>query len=667
MMKLIAAALLAAAMIAQAPANARNFVLDDVLSIKDASSARISPDGAQIAYVETRNVIDKDEKRSGIFIVAREGGAPRRMTAESYSASDPQWSPDGRFLSFIAARDDLDENAAAQVYTLDLKGGDALRYSNVPQGVEAHLWSPAGGRMLLVIRDESAAAKEARLAREKGEDEIARPWIIDRRQFKEDGVGYLDRARAHLYVLDERDGEPRQITFGDYEDSEPQWSPNGAAVAFVSNRTIEPDGNDNVDIWVVPSDAKQKAVKPRKLTANEGPDRAPSWSPDGKRIAYVSSTEPKLLWYSTNHLAVLDVDSGESRLVTQKLDRNIDQPRFSASGESVIATIEDNAEQLVAEIALATGEARRLIDGANTVFEFDLHPSGAIAAPVSRPDLPGEIFFYADNKLTQATHINEAALKDVKFSTPLNVTFKSADGAAIQGFIYPPTSGKKKAPGFLFIHGGPTGQYDHSFDRTAQIFAANGYAVIMPNPRGSTGWGRDFAAALFADWGGVDFGDVMAATDDAVARGLVDEKRLVVGGWSYGGILTDHVITKTNRFKAAISGASEVVYVGNYGHDIYQLEWETELGLPWENREAWEKITPFYDVAKVTTPTLVIGGKEDWNVPIVNSEQLYQALKRLGVPTELVVYPGEDHSIDRPSFIKDRLQRYLDWYGRYVK
>lgn len=666
LLKVLAAASLASAGCFSL-AEARDFTLDDVLAIKDVSEARISPDGKWIAYVETRNDLDKDEKKSGIFMVSRDGAVTLRMTSETYSASDPQWSPDGKRLSFIAARDDLDENAAAEVYTLDLRGGDALRYASVPQGVEAHLWSPKGDQLLLVIRDESEAAREARLAREKGEEEKARPFVIDRRQFKEDGVGYLDRSRAHLYLLGERDGEPRQITFGDYEDMEPAWRPDGAEIAFVSNRTEEPDGNDNSDIWVVSADPKATKPKPRRLTTNEGPDRAPAWSPDGERIAYVSSVEPKLMWYATSHLAIVDAAGGVARLVTQKLDRNIGHPRFAASGDSVIATVEDGGEQKIAEISLASGEAQPLIAGADTAFDFDLHPSGDIAAPVSRPDLPGDIFLYTEGSLSRLTRVNGKALKDVRFSTPENVTFKSADGATIQTFIYPPANGKKKAPGFLFIHGGPTGQYDHSFDPTAQIFAANGYAVIMPNPRGSSGFGQAFSAALFADWGGVDFGDVMAAVDAAVARGIADERRLVVGGWSYGGILTDHVITKTNRFKAAISGASEVVYIGNYGHDIYQLEWETELGLPWENREGWEKITPFYDVAKVKTPTLVIGGKEDWNVPVVNSEQLYQALKRLGVPTELVVYPGEDHSIDRPSFIRDRLERYLDWYGRYVK
>lgn len=658
--------IIAALAVLSTSANARDFTIADVLALKDTSSARISPDGKWVAFIETRNDLERDEKSSSIFVVSTDGAEIRRMTADSYSANDPQWSPDGKYLSFIAARTDIDEHAAAQVYTLDLKGGDAEQFTKVPQGVESHKWSPKGETMLLVIRDESDAQQAERLAREKGEDAKARPWIIDRLKFKEDGVGYLDRSRAHFYVLAERSGEPTQITFGDYEDAQPEWRPDGAEIAFVSNRTKEPDGNYNSDIWIVSSDPAQKKREPRRLTTNTGADISPSWSADGKLIAYVSSVAPHLLWYSTNHLAVIGAAGGDARLVTTALDRNIGAPKFTASGGSVIATIEDAGEQKVAEISLADGSVRPLIDGDHTVFEFDLHKSGAIAAPASKPDLPDEIFLHAGGALTQLTHVNSKAVEGVRFSTPLDVRFKSVDGAEIQGFIYPPTNGRKKAPGFLFIHGGPAGQYDHSFDRMAQIFAASGYAVIMPNPRGSTGFGQAFSAALFADWGGVDFGDVMSAVDDAVARGVADEKRLVVGGWSYGGILTDHVITKTNRFKAAVSGASEVIYIGNYGHDIYQLEWETELGLPWANREAWEKITPFYSVANVKTPTLVIGGKEDWNVPIVNSEQLYQALKRLGVPTELVVYPGEDHSIDRPSFVKDRLERFLDWYARYL-
>lgn len=647
-------------------AEARPFAIGDALAVRAVSDARLSPDGRWIAYVETRNDLEADKQASRIAIVARDGVETLAMTGDTYSASTPRWSPDGRYLTFLAARTDLDETATAQVYTLDLRGGDATAFSNVPQGVESYEWSPDGKRMLLVIRDQSEAEKAERLARESDETVAARPVVIDRRQFKEDGVGYLDRTRAHLYLLDARGGEARQITFGDYEDQEPQWRPDGAEIVFVSNRTDEPDANDNTDLWIVAADPGMKTRKARQLTTNAGADLSPTWSPDGARIAYISSINPKLFWYATNHLAVIDAGGGAPSLLTEAIDRNFSAPRFAPDGESVLASVETDGEQRLVEIT-TTGAARVLIGGADTVYDFDLHPSGVIAAPITRPDLPGEIFLYADGALTQATRVNEKLLEDVRFAPQQRVSFKSADGAIIQGFVYAPADGRNRAPAILNIHGGPTSQYDGLFDAEAQLYAANGFAVIQPNPRGSTGFGEKFAAALFADWGGVDFEDVTAAVDDAIARGIADPKRLGVGGWSYGGILTNHVITKTDRFKAAISGASEVVYIGNYGHDIYQKEWEWELGLPWENREAWEKITPFYDIAKVTTPTLVIGGKDDWNVPVVNSEQLYQALKRLGVPTELVVYPDEDHSIDRPSFVRDRYERYLAWYRKYLK
>jgi dipeptidyl aminopeptidase/acylaminoacyl peptidase len=245
--------------------------------------------------------------------------------------------------------------------------------------------------------------------------------------------------------------------------------------------------------------------------------------------------------------------------------------------------------------------------------------------------------------------------------------FTSQDGTAIEGFIIKPPGFRKgkRYPAILNIHGGPMSQYDFGFEVESQLLAANGYVVVLPNPRGSTGFGQAFCLAIWKDWGGPDFHDVMAAVDDAVNRGWADDTRLGVMGWSYGGILTNHVITQTNRFKAASTGASEVLYVVNYGHDQYLRWWEQEFGFPWEPeaRAALEAISPFNKVENITTPTLVLGGEEDWNVPIINSEQLYLALKRLGVETQLVVYPGEYHGIDTPSHIQDLYQRYLDWFG----
>jgi dipeptidyl aminopeptidase/acylaminoacyl peptidase len=309
-----------------------------------------------------------------------------------------------------------------------------------------------------------------------------------------------------------------------------------------------------------------------------------------------------------------------------------------------------------------------VIDGPRWVGAFDVGAEGRIAALVSEPHLPPEVFLAGQGGLARLTHTNDEVLAGIRLGEVENVHFTSSDGTEIEGFIVKPPSFVPgvRYPTFLRIHGGPMLQYDFSFHFEAQMFAAAGYVVVMANPRGSSGYGQAFSTAIWQAWGGKDFEDVMAAVDDAIARGSADPDRLAVGGWSYGGILTDHVITKTDRFKAAYTGASEALYIVNYGHDEYQLWWEGELGLPWENPDLYRKMSPYFQVAKVVTPTLIVGGEQDWNVPIVNSEQLYQALKRLGVTTELVVYPGEFHELETPSYIKDVYQRFLAWFGKYV-
>jgi dipeptidyl aminopeptidase/acylaminoacyl peptidase len=245
---------------------------------------------------------------------------------------------------------------------------------------------------------------------------------------------------------------------------------------------------------------------------------------------------------------------------------------------------------------------------------------------------------------------------------------KSADGTLIDAYLTrPPNAPTGRLPAILRIHGGPVAQYSTGFNLEWQMLAARGFAVVAANPRGSSGYGRDFSHALWADWGNKDYDDVMAAVDAAIAMGVADPDRLGVGGWSYGGILTDHVIARTTRFKAAISGASEFNYLANYGNDHYQRQWEAELGLPWQNTQLWIKLSPFYRLDKIVTPTLVMGGDADMNVPIIGGQQLYQGLKRLGRDTELVVYPGETHAIRRPSFQQDRFERYLAWYTKYLK
>ena len=663
----VIASIVSTASVAQQSGEPRPITIDDLLAMQSVSSPAISPDGAWVAYeVETTDV-DADESSVRIYMVSRDGEDVVELTGSDYSASSPRWSPDGRYLAFLAAKGD--EDAKTQVWTLDRRGGEAQQYTHVDQGVRDFEWSPDGSRMLLMIRDKSASDLAAEAAVEAGEEPKPLPYVIDRLQFKQDGVPYLDRSRTHIYVVDGRDAEPLQLTFGDFDDGQPAWSPDGTEIAFTSKRTGDPDANDNADIWVVSAEGDDATREPRQITRNPGSDSSPAWSNDGRRIAYVTVTEPELIWYATNHLAIASAAGGDERVLTATLDRNVGSPTFTPDDRGILFVLEDSAEQHLARFDLASGAIDRPIEGRLSLWSFVQGASGDIVARISMPHLPPELFLLDGADLSQLTRTNEALLGELDLADVINVTFPSADGTEVEGFIFTPPDYRRgrEYPTILRIHGGPVSQYDFSFNADAQLLAANGYVVVISNPRGSSGYGQDFSAALFANWGVPDFADVMAAVDHAIEEGYADPDRLGVGGWSYGGILTNYVITKSDRFEAAITGASEVNYIANYGHDHYQYWWENELGLPWENKEAWEKISPWEDVDKVVTPTLVMGGKEDWNVPIQNSEQLYQALKRRGVDTQLIVYPDESHGISRPSFRRDRWQRYLDWYDQYVR
>ncbi|HLZ92542.1 MAG TPA: prolyl oligopeptidase family serine peptidase, partial [Candidatus Acidoferrum sp.] len=284
-------------------------------------------------------------------------------------------------------------------------------------------------------------------------------------------------------------------------------------------------------------------------------------------------------------------------------------------------------------------------------------------------DRPSEIFVLPGGKRTRITHSNDELLARLKLAQGEYVKFKSKDGTAVSGYLYKPLDyvAGKKYPTLLRPHGGPVWAYYAEFEHLAQLLAANGYVVLFPNPRGSTGYGEEYCKAIWADWGNKDFQDDMAMVDYAVAQGIADPDKLGVGGWSYGGISTDFIIGQTHRFKAAISGAGAAEFTSLYGHDQYQKDYFTELGYPWEKREVWDKIASFYKVKDITTPAMFMGGSIDWNVPILGGEQMYQALKALGRETQLVVYPGEYHEFTVPSHIEDRLKRYLAWYGHYVK
>jgi dipeptidyl aminopeptidase/acylaminoacyl peptidase len=654
----------------------RPITVDDLFQIREVSDPQVSPDGQSVAYTVKTLLLKEDKSEERIWSVPTNGGDATPLTAEGVSSSHPRWSPDGKYLAFLSARNE----GKTQVWLLNRSGGEAQRLTDTPQNVDDFAWSPDSTRVVAILRDasEEELAEAKTKDKEKDADDkekkhkTRKPWVIDRLQFKTDEVGYLDRRRAHLYVLDLATKHLTQITSGDYDDAHPAWSPDSSLIAFASNRSKpDPDRTYNTDIWVVIANNTAKGAQLTQVTTNLGDDDVPSWSPDGKLITYVTQLDPRLFQYAMHHVGVSPASGGAARVLTQTFDRNSSEPRFSPDGSSIYFIADDDGTQNLCRIPANGGQVTRAIAGRFMLYAYSLAKNGDIAAHIDMPDRPSEIYSQAaaSNKLTRLSKTNDALVSQLKLVKPEYVQFKSKDGTAVHGYVYKPldyTPGKKY-PTILRPHGGPVWAYYAEFTHLAQLFAANGYAVLLPNPRGSTGYGENFAKAIFADWGNKDYQDDMAIVDYAIAQGIADPGKLGVGGWSYGGISTDFIIAQTTRFKAAISGAGEANNTSMYGHDQYQRDYETELGVPWEKHALYDRLSPFYKVTNITTPTLFMGGDIDWNVPILGGEQMYQAMKSLGRETELVVYPGEYHEFKAPSHLKDRLERYLAWYAHYIK
>lgn len=657
--------LLAAPLVAEAP---RPLKVDDVFSFKTVGDPQISPDGLWVAYTVRSFDARMDAANADVYMIPFAGGPAVQLTASPKAENRPRFSPDGRWLAFVSGRD----GKKAQVWLLDRRGGEAVKLTDYKADVSDLVWSPDGKRLALVVGDVDPDEEDQEKAEGApgGPPKTPKPIVIRRLQFKRDGEGYLRELRQHIHVFDVESKKSVQVTSGPYDDAEPVWSPDGRFLAFTSNRTEEPDSNDNSDVFIVEAKAGQK---PRAVTTSPGTDLNPAFSPDGKSIAYLAGGDPKDLWYATNHVAVVPVAGGDPRPLTLPLDRNVNLTRFSPDGRFIYFILEDGGNEHLARVPAEGGPVERVVAGERSVQAYVLGPKGEPVVLESTPHRPPEVSVSENGSLRHLTTTNDEFLKGIRLGEVRRIQGTSPDGTKVDAFLTlppdaPPTGkSTKRLPTILRIHGGPTAQYNTSFNQEWQMLAAHGYAVVGANPRGSTGYGRDFSRAIWADWGNKDYDDVLAAVDQAIALGVADPDRLGVGGWSYGGILTDHIIVKTGRFKAATTGASEVNYLANYGTDHYQKEWEGELGLPWENTEGWMRISPFFQVAKVTTPTLILCGENDVNVPLLNSEQLYQALRRLGKETELVIYPGQNHGIVKPSYIKDRYERYLAWYDKYVK
>ena len=639
---------------------------EDVFALKTVQDPQVSPEGTWVAYTVRSMDPKEDNRDTDIWMVPFAGGDAIRLTASEKSESRPRFSPDGRWLAFLSGRD----GGKTQVWLLDRRGGEAVKLTDYKADVSDLAWSPDSSRLALVVSDVDPDDPEAQEEGEKKTEEekpkTPKPIVIRRLQFKRDGEGYLREIRNHVYVFDVKAKKGLQVTSGPYDDREPAWSPDGRSIAFSSNRTADPDANDNSDVFLVAAEAGQT---PRVLTTSEAADASPVFSPDGKWIAYVAGGAPEDVWYDTNAVGLVPVEGGQARLLTKEIDRNIQEPRFSADGRSILFLLEDGGNVHLARVPAAGGAVERIVTGEREIEGFDPGPKDEVAVLESQTTYPAEVSAVEGSSLRRLTHVNDDFLRGIRLARVERLRVKSPDGTPVDAFLTRPPDAPagQRLPTVVRIHGGPVSQFSNTFEPEWQLLAAHGYAVVAANPRGSSGYGRAFSRAIFADWGNKDYDDVMAAVDHVIAMGIADPERLGVGGWSYGGILTNYVITKTGRFKAATSGASEVNYLSNYGTDHYQKEWEAELGLPWKNMDLWVRLSPFFYVEKITTPTLILCAGADVNVPCLNSEQLFQALRRLGRETELVIYPDQSHSLSKPSYIKDRYDRYLAWYDQHLK
>jgi len=666
-----------ALMAGSALAAPRPLVPADIYNERTISTPSVSPDGAWVAYVVKQLDRTEDKAITHVWMTSWDGARTVQMTASPKdSESQPRWSPDGRYLAFVSGRGD--EHEADQLWLLDRAGGEARKLTEGKQSVDDYAWSPDGQKIALILKDAEPEdkstegdGKSGAAATEKVDPKRPKPIVIDRFQFKEDIEGYLGPRRGRLYVMDLATHKVERIADGDYDETLPAWSPDGSRLAFVSKRHPDADRDNNWDIFVVEPHA---GAAPRAVTTFEGGDDAPdwesypAWSPDGKSIAYVQGGPPKLIEYGVRHLAVAPADGGPARLVTPTLDRNIGKPKWSADGKSIRFILEDDGAEVLAEVPAAGGAVKTVQGGRQVVQAFDADSHGHQVIQITSQASPGELYALEKGKLRPLTHQNDW-LKEVALAQVAEVKFPSKDGSEVHGFITTPPGGQagRKHPALLRLHGGPASQFDMGWNREWQVFAAHGYLVLTSNPRGSTGRGEAWSSAIYADWGTKAVQDVLGLVDYAVAQGLADPDRLGVGGWSYGGILTNYVITADHRFKAATSGASISNILAGYGTDEYVRDYETELGKPWEHPEAYLKISdPFLHADRIKTPTLFLGGDKDFNVPLLNSEQMYQALKSQGIDTRLIIYPGQYHGLTRPSFLQDRLERYLDWYDGHL-
>ncbi|HUQ41901.1 MAG TPA: S9 family peptidase [Candidatus Limnocylindrales bacterium] len=648
----------------------------DVLRFKTVVDVACSPDGSQVAYTIASVDTDVDDYRTAIWVAPVDGRPdlhPRQLTDGPKKDSAPRWSPDGEWLAFLSDR----ERDKPQLYVMPASGGEARRLTDLALGTQPATWSPDSSKILVSARVPDTMPPADPDAKKRWEQ---RPRHVTKAQYKADGQGYTFDARAHLFLIDVKSGKLAQITDGDFEDRAESWSPDGTRIAWSRTRGGRAEYSWS-DIW----SAKADGSDAKQLTTDAGRATSPTWSPDGKWVAFYAADEPTP-WIGDPMVRphIVASSGGASRPITKEYDHGVallpppaatPGPAWSSDGTTVTAIFTVRGQAHVVRANVKRGETKTIVGGERQVTYLSASPA-RLAYAAADPRDPSEVYTSdVDGKSERRlTELNAALVAELDAPIPSRRVFDTPNGK-IEGWVIVPRGTKGPAPLILDIHGGPAGFAGDAFALAyffKYVLASRGWAVLSLNPTGSGSYGREHAHGIRGKWGEHDLPEQLAAIDALVKDGIADPDRLAIAGYSYGGFMTSWTIGHTDRFKAAIVGAPVVDQESFHGTSdigMWFAPWELNAEFP-RDREALRRFSPITYVDKVTTPTLILHGEADERCPIGQGEQYFAALLACGrVPVEFVRYPGGSHLFivsGRPSHRSDFNQRVVDWVARHT-
>jgi dipeptidyl aminopeptidase/acylaminoacyl peptidase len=675
----------------------RLITAEDLARFQLISGSQLSPDGRHVVFALQRVDEKTHQEYSNLWVVPADGGPARQFTYGNQLDRRPRWSPDGREIAFVSNRD---RNRQNQIYLIPFHGGEARPLTHLHGEFGRFDWSPDGRRLVLNFRKKDAEALDREADEHKKQLGVVVRHIT-RLVFKEDGYGFLPQERWHIWTVDAASGEATQLTSSDlYDELDPCWSPDGQSIVFRSNRTGDPDQNwDMTDLYVIPAAIDPKGLEDpsglppgtRHIPTPPGPKELPTFSPDGRWIAYYQLGGRFDRWRYTHLWAVPAAEPGEARNLTAPHDVLASHatlndlgrlttmpPTWSNDSQILYFQASERGNTLLKSIRRDGSELRDVVDtkGAVEEFSFDQTQTHLIYLHGTLTD-PGQIWLreLSTGPAQPLTQVNQTLLDSLDLGHMEEIWFKGGANNDLQGWILKPPEFDpgQKYPSILQIHGGPLAQYGNFIMHEFYFLAAQGYIIYFCNPRGGWGYGEAHAQAIYNNWGGPDYADLMKWADYVQAQPYIDPARMGVTGGSYGGFMTTWIIGHTDRFKAAVTERSVSNMLSMDGSSDLAYRFHALFGAEkhaWEDFDNYWRQSPLKYIANAKTPTLVIHNEADLRCEIEQGEQVFIALKKLGVETEMVRFPGEPHSLSRAGRTDRRIARLLHilgWFDRYLK